>query len=437
MELSGRALRLVFHSLLALIVIGLIFEVFLRGLGLQPQDLYRAGFSATVIDRWTEWAMRPRVRLNEYTVTNDYGLHEDREITLRKPPGVRRVAVVGSSVTWGLGERLADTIPRAAEQALVSSGCRAEVLNFGSHGYNIVNASAYIQTKVHQFEPDAIVVMMDLQMAFPGWPFAHPVADEQALVRRLGVWEAMFKRVSEYSVMLTVIDNVGYSRALLTSRLPFPLEPKKLANSKLATTPTVNAGPNLLDRKFKQAIDRLLAELGRLKARDAGDGVNVRPAAAVPPVDTSVQTRDAYEAKRERELGAVVAGLAAFSAHMNIPLYFVTPYGPYFRFEPGELPKFSLNMLGESSKVYGSLEQALPRETELITTILTQGARNGGAQVIDMLSATRQATSASGDFSTDGIHFSAKGYRRVGGILAERLRADGLCADSGLASNRN
>ena len=34
---------------------------------------------------------------------------------------------------------------------------------------------------------------------------------------------------------------------------------------------------------------------------------------------------------------------------------------------------------------------------------------------------------ATGDFSTDGIHFSAQGYRNVGALIADRLMKDGLC----------
>jgi len=81
-EVGAGFARVAWRALVLLLAVGLVAEVALRAKGLQPQNLYRVGFSAVVIDRWTEWAMRPGVRLNEYAVTNAYGLHEDREINL-------------------------------------------------------------------------------------------------------------------------------------------------------------------------------------------------------------------------------------------------------------------------------------------------------------------------------------------------------------------
>jgi lysophospholipase L1-like esterase len=47
--------------------------------------------------------------------------------------------------------------------------------------------------------------------------------------------------------------------------------------------------------------------------------------------------------------------------------------------------------------------------------------------VIDMLPASRAATPALGDFSTDGIHMNPAGNRRVGAAIAARLLQDGIC----------
>src|SRR5204862_1380409 len=116
------------------------------------------------------------------------------------------------SVTWGLGEPLENTIPRSAERELNVAGCAAEVLNFAGQGYNILNASAYVQTKLHQFHPDAVVVMMDLQMSFPQFPRPNPISDERAAIRQLGFFEGLFKRATEYSVVLTMLDNTSIAR---------------------------------------------------------------------------------------------------------------------------------------------------------------------------------------------------------------------------------
>jgi hypothetical protein len=425
-EVAGRFLRIAVCALLVLLAAGIVLEAALRLGGARPQNIYGMGFSPTVIDRWTEWAMRSEVRLNEYAVTNAYGMHEDREVNLARVPGVPRVAVLGSSVTWGLGEPLENTIPRSAQRALEKSGCPAEVLNFAGQGYNILNASAYLETKVHQFQPDAAVIMMDLQMAFPRFPRPNPITDEQAVVRRLGFFEGLFKRMTQYSVVLTALDDVSMPKVILRRLFPFPVE---VGNR-------VDRPPQAYEQKGRRQVDAILAwaEGGAsklfdlLKTPDMRQAVAVAPAPPLPAAKPAKPSIEEYEARRRRELGAVVASMSVFAREMGIRLYFVTPYGPYFHTSPDQLAKFSLNMLQEAVPIYGSLEAVLRREAELSSDIIRQAATANGASVIDMFPSTREATMARGDFSNDGIHFSAQGYHNVGAIIAARLRKDGLCS---------
>lgn len=423
-EVAFQFLRLAACTLLLLLGAGLVAELFLRAIGGEPQDLARVGFSPTVADRWTEWAMRPNVRINEYAVTNAYGLHEDREVTLEKPAGKARVAVVGSSVTWGLGEALENTIPRTTEASLRTSGCPAEVLNFAGQGYNILNAAAYIETKVHQFHPDAVVVVMDLQMAFPRFPLPNPPAEDAGRVRRLDFFEGIFKRATEFSVLLTLLDDTAFARSAIAQRQPFPVQ---LAGWKPVGHVAVQDefGWRHLDRVLSWFADRVIVLSKRLKAPPAA--VSVKPAPRRDAAPAAEATAAAYEARREKELGGVVAGLSAFAREIGIRLYFVTPYGPYYHATPQELSKFSFNMLDEAAKVHGDLATAAQRETELASRVVRRQAQREGARVIDMLAASREASMAMGDFSTDGIHLTRQGYHRVGGLIAERLVKDGLC----------
>jgi len=255
-EVGAGFTRLAWRALALFLAALVVLEVALRARGLEPQNLYQVGFSATVIDRWTEWAMRPDVHLNEYLVTNAYGLHEDREVNLQKMPGVPRVAVIGSSVTWGWHEPLENTIPRSAQRTLEKAGCAAEVLNFGNQGFNILNASAYLQAKVHQFDPDAVVVIMDLQMGIPRFPRPNPLADEQAVVRRLGLREKLWKRATEYSVVLRALDDITWSRSLFAGRLPFPVEPKKAADARDSDARPVDAGRVSAEIRARQPLGR-------------------------------------------------------------------------------------------------------------------------------------------------------------------------------------
>ena len=425
-QVAGRFIRLAAMAFVAALLAGVALEILGRMVGAKPQLLYRTGLvSTTIADGWTSWAMRPDVRYNEYTVTNAYGLHEDREVTLGKPAGMKRVAVVGSSVAWGLGLDIKDTIPRIAEESLKAGGCNTQVLNFGGVGFNMLNTSAFVQAKVHQFHPDAIVVLMDLQMAVPRYPILVPGATETQAIKTLGPLEAWFKRATERSVVLTWLDDPASLRAILKERIPFPVEPPPVAKAQ-APTKAGTYGKRALDR-FLSSIDSGIARvLEPLKNTDVvGPKATMAPAQAAapePPV-----TLESHEARRARELAAVVAALASFDREMGIETYFVTPYGPYFHASPGDIKLFSLNMLAESAKVYGGIETALRREMELSSAVIAETASASGARVIDMLPASREATMAGPDFTSDGIHFSAKGNHRMGELIAERLRRDGFC----------
>ena len=83
----------------------------------------------------------------------------------------------------------------------------------------------------------------------------------------------------------------------------------------------------------------------------------------------------AYEERRERELAAPLAAMAAFCAEKSIALYFVTPYGPYFDLTDDELARMSVHhFLEEAARVHGSERAALGAEVELITRVVRRVA---------------------------------------------------------------
>ncbi|HEY6554488.1 MAG TPA: hypothetical protein VI669_14110, partial [Vicinamibacteria bacterium] len=268
-------------------------------LGLLAAGAKRGGaveLSNTVPDGWTGFRLRPSVSGQEIDVTNDLGMHAPRSYTLAPPPGVLRVAVLGSSVVYGLGVTFADTIPGATERALEAAGRRAEVLNFGTHAFSIVNVSALLQAYVHQFQPEVVVVVVDLQIALPRWPSVHPGASPDAGGERLGWWHTLRRRASPHSALLTLFDDPRPARRWIRRASGLPLRPR--------ATPS-----------------------------EPSPGTEAPAAAATPvrdPPPTPPDSLSAYEQMRERELGAPLAAMAAFCAEKSIALYFVTPYGPYF-----------------------------------------------------------------------------------------------------------
>jgi lysophospholipase L1-like esterase len=374
-------------------VLGLVagaVELGLRAAGVEPR--VSAALSNVVPDGWTGFRLRPDVSGPEPYVTNDLGLHAPRSYTLARRGGGLRVAVLGSSVVYGLDVSFADTIPAAIERALQVAGHRAEALNFGTHGFSIVNLSALLQAYVHQFRPDVVVVVVDLQIGLPRWPAVRwSGAPRDEAIEKLDWWDALLKRGSEKSAVLTLLDNPRPARRWLRRATGLPLRPRPSPPPR---------------RRVAQAPTPV-------------------PAAASPTA-TSPERIRAYEERRERELAAPMAAMAAFAAEWSIALYFVTPYGPYFDLTDDELAGMSVHhFLEEAARVHGSERAALGAEVELITRVVRRLAARGSAHVIDMLEASRGSSlRTSPDFAEDGVHFTAEGNAAFGELIATRILQD-------------
>ena len=93
----------------------------------------------------------------EYRV-NALGLRGP-EATLEKPPGVKRVVVLGDSIAFGYWVAEPDAFPRQLEKLLPDvPGSRVEVLDFGVPGYNLDQEIEALRVKALAFEPDVVVV---------------------------------------------------------------------------------------------------------------------------------------------------------------------------------------------------------------------------------------------------------------------------------------
>jgi len=389
----GGLLRLALAVAAVLAVAAGAVELVLRAAGVKPR--VAAELSNIVPDGWTGFRLRPGVSGQEAFVTNDLGMHAPRSYTLARPPGALRVAVLGSSVVYGLATSFAATIPGVVERELRAAGHRAEVLNFGTHRFSIVNLSALLQAYVHQFQPDVVVVVVDLQVGLPRWPAVRPAAtpaDEG--IERLNWWEALLERGSAKSALFTVLGDPRPARRWIRRASGLPLQPRP--------RPAARRQPGTLTP-------------------------NPVPAPAEEPTATSPERIRAYEERRERELAAPLAAMAAFAAERSIALYFVTPYGPYFGLTDDELARMSVHhFLEEAARVHGSERAALGAEVELITRVVRRVAARGSAHVIDMLEASRRSSiQTSPDFTEDGVHLSPPGNAAFGRLIATRIVQDG------------
>jgi hypothetical protein len=385
----GGLLRLALAVMAMLGVVGGAVELGLRAAGTRPR--VGAELPNIVPDGWTGFRLRPGVTGEEAFVTNDLGMHAPRSYALAPPPGTLRVAMLGSSVVYGLATRFADTIPGVVERELQAAGHRAEVLNFGTHAFSIVNLSALLQAYVHQFQPDVVVVVVDLQIGLPRWPAVRPAAaaaDEG--LEKLNWWEAFVKRGSARSALFTLLDDPRPARRWIRRATGLRLQPR------VSPVPTPQPGALV---------------------------PNPVPDPAEEPIGTAPERIRAYEERRERELAAPMAAMAAFCTEQSIALYFVTPYGPYFDLTEDELARMSVHhFLEEAARVHGSERAALGAEAELITRVVRRIAARGGAHVIDMLEASRGSSiRSSPDFTEDGVHLSPTGNAAFGKLIATRI----------------
>jgi hypothetical protein len=87
---------------------------------------------------------------------NGHGLRGP-ETSREKPPGVRRIAVLGDSFTWGVGASEEELFTSLIEKGLPGT----QVLNFGVSGYSPVQYHLLTE-KVLSFDPDIVVIVFCL-----------------------------------------------------------------------------------------------------------------------------------------------------------------------------------------------------------------------------------------------------------------------------------
>jgi hypothetical protein len=124
-------------------------------------------------DDFLLWKAKPNLNFLDLregpTETNSFGFF-DTEHPLRKPVGVRRIAVLGDSITrgWGVNpdKRFETVLERRLNREL---GEPLEMLNFAVPGYRLTQIYDVALENVPQFHPDVyLVVMTDLCMT-PRW----------------------------------------------------------------------------------------------------------------------------------------------------------------------------------------------------------------------------------------------------------------------------
>jgi hypothetical protein len=92
-----------------------------------------------------------------WMTTNSWGMR-DREYARKKPAGVYRIALVGSSIDMGYGVGDGEVYSTLVEERLnrLLPETKVEILNFAVAGYSPFQKLATVEQKVLDFEPDAL-----------------------------------------------------------------------------------------------------------------------------------------------------------------------------------------------------------------------------------------------------------------------------------------
>jgi hypothetical protein len=91
---------------------------------------------------------------SEGVSTNSRGLRGKTEHAVPKPPGTRRIVVIGDSFTWGLGVRDEETWPAVLGTLLPD----AQVINLAVTGYGTDQQFLRLQQEGFRYEPDLVIV---------------------------------------------------------------------------------------------------------------------------------------------------------------------------------------------------------------------------------------------------------------------------------------
>ena len=111
--------------------------------------------------------MKPGVHYEWQSISVDINSHGLRgpETTYDKPPVTYRILNLGDSIVMGWGVRMEDTYGRQLESLLNEEDIdnrNFEVINAGVPGWNLENASAYLQAEGLKYEPDLILLGVTL-----------------------------------------------------------------------------------------------------------------------------------------------------------------------------------------------------------------------------------------------------------------------------------
>lgn len=103
--------------------------------------------------------------LGAHAQINSFGMRGP-EISLQKPPGVYRIAVLGDSWAfgWGVDQEMAfpAILQRLLQESAAPGSARYEVLNFSVPAYDTRQELAVLRKRVLRFQPDLVLIAFNI-----------------------------------------------------------------------------------------------------------------------------------------------------------------------------------------------------------------------------------------------------------------------------------
>ena len=159
--------------------------------------------------------------------------HRDDEMPIEKPPGERRILVLGDSVTFGWGVDQGEDFPARLEALLRDQpGGPWQVINAGVNGYNSQQEAAFFAAEGIRFKPDIVLLVyvrndvdppIDPNAAtwrrYPSWPSSLPeLLDRARSLSYLYQTTKLFQRMEESRPPPAPAPASGPSRSLVDHR---------------------------------------------------------------------------------------------------------------------------------------------------------------------------------------------------------------------------
>ena len=150
-----------FLLLFAIVFSALLIEILLRIF--YPQNLNITTLDSERVFKHKE-GIDSVLRRNEFSTNvkiSSQGLR-DREYSVEKIQGTKRVAVVGDSFVFGFGVEQNETFAKLLEEKLNKVHGNYEVMNFGTSAYSSEQEYLYMKNEIIKFNPDLTILAFSL-----------------------------------------------------------------------------------------------------------------------------------------------------------------------------------------------------------------------------------------------------------------------------------